>query len=115
MRVVEDARYNEAAEAAISRVLLAERAAREAVAEARREVERIVERGRLDARALDARTERRVHAVIEAFERDVAGRLATIEAAAEQVAHARPFSDGEHAALQRAVRAVAEELIAAPP
>ena len=115
MRVVEDARYNEAAEAAIARVLLGERAAREAVAAARLEVDRIVERGRLDARALDARTERRVRAAIAAFERDVAERLAAIEAAAEPFAHAQPLSQDEHAALRRAVGAVAEELIAELP
>jgi hypothetical protein len=114
MRVAEDDAYNEAAEAAIARVLLVERAAREAVAQARLEVDRIVERG-LDARALDARTERRVRAVIAGFERVLAERLARIEAVAEQFAHAQPFSDDEHAALRRAVHAVAEELIAAPP
>ena len=115
MRVAEDDAYNEAAEAAIARVLLVERSARDAVAQARLEVDRIVERGRLDARSLDARTERRVRAVIGAFERDLAERLATIEAVAEQVSHAQPFSSDEQAALRRAVRAVAEELIAAPP
>ena len=115
MRVAEDDAYNETAEAAIARVLLLERAAREAVAQARLEVERIVEGARLDARSLDARTERRVRAVIAAFERELAERLARIEAAAEQVAHVQPFSDDEQAALRRAVQAVAEELIAAPP
>ena len=115
MRVAEDDAYNEAAEAAIARVLLVERAAREAVAQARLEVDRIVERGRLDARALDARTERRVRAVIAGFERVLAERLARIEAVAEQFAHAQPFSDDEQTALRRAVHVVAEELIAAPP
>ena len=115
MWVVEDAAYNESAEAAIARVLEVERAAREAVAEARREVERIVERGRLDAPALDARTERRVLAVIARFESDVAERLAAIDAAIEPFAHAHPFSDDEHEALQRAVRAVAEALTAESP
>jgi len=115
MRVAEDEALNGAAEAAIARVLLIERDAREAVAQAGLEVDRIVERGRLDARSLDARTERRVRAVIVAFDRDLAERLARIEAASEQAAHAQPFSDDERAALLRAVRTVAEELIAAPP
>jgi hypothetical protein len=53
--------------------------------------------------------------VIVAFDRDLAERLARIEAASEQAAHAQPFSDDERAALLRAVRTVAEELIAAPP
>ena len=115
MRVAEDDAYNDAAEAAIARVLNAERAAREAVAQARQEVDGIVERARLDARALDARTERRVRAVIGAFERDLAERLARIQAATEQAARAQPFSADDDAALRRAVRAVAEELVAAPP
>lgn len=115
MRNADDEAYNAAAEAAIAHVLLTERAAREAVAQARLEVERIVERARVDARAVDARTERRVRAVIAAFERELAERLAEIEAAAGQVVRAQPFSDDEQAALRRAVRDVAEELIAAPP
>jgi vacuolar-type H+-ATPase subunit H len=115
MRVADDEVYNGEAEAAIAHVLSAEREARDAVAQARVDSERIVDRARMDARAVDARTERRVRAVIAAFERELAERLAEIDAAAAQVVHPHPFSDDERAALQRLVRAVAEELVAAPP
>ena len=113
--IADDEAYNEAAEGAIARVLVAEREAREAIEQARLEVDRIVERARLGARALDERTERRIRAVVDAFERELAERLAEIEAAAEQAARPQPFSDDELAALQRAVRALATELIMAPP
>ena len=113
--IAEDKAYNDAAEAAIARVLAAERAAREAIEQARREVDAIVERARLGARALDERTARRIRAVVDAFERELAKRLAEIEAAGEQAARAQPFSQDETAALQRAVRALAAELITAPP
>ncbi|HSC62737.1 MAG TPA: hypothetical protein VLD35_03830 [Caldimonas sp.] len=113
--IAEDRAYNDAAEAAIARVLAAEREAREAIERARLEVDGIVERARLGARALDERTARRVRAVVDAFERELAERLAGIEAAAEQAARPQPFSPDETAALQRAVRALAVELITAPP
>ena len=115
MRSADDQAYDEAAGAAIARVLVAEGAARDAGAGARLEVDGIVERARADARAIAARTERRVRAVVAAFERDLAERLAGYHAAEAQVEQAQPFSDDDRAALQRAVRSVAEELIAAPP
>ena len=113
--IADDKAYNEAAEAAIARVLVAEREAGKAIEQARLEVDRIVEGARLGARALDERTERRIRAVVDAFERELAERLAEIEAAAEQAARPQPFSDDDMAALQRGVRALAAELIAAPP
>ena len=97
--IADDKAHNDAAEAAIARVLGAEREAREAIEQARLQVDPIVERARLDARALDERTARRIRAVVDAFERELAERLAEIDAAA----------------LQRAVRALAAELITAPP
>jgi polyhydroxyalkanoate synthesis regulator phasin len=113
--IADDKAYNDAAEAAIARVLGAEREAREAIEQARLQVDPIVERARLDARAVDERTARRIRAVVDAFERELAERLAEIEAAAEQATRPQPFSDEETAALQRAVRALAAELITAPP
>jgi hypothetical protein len=110
-----DKAYNDAAESAIARVLVAEREARESIEQARLQVEPIVEHARLDARVLDERTARRIRAVVDAFERELAERLAEIEAAAEQAARAQPLSNDETAALQDAVRALAVELITAPP
>lgn len=113
--IADDKAYNDAAEASIARVLGAEREAREAIEQARLQVDPIVERARLDARAVDERTARRIRAVVDAFERELAERLAEIEAAAEQATRPQPFSDEETATLQRAVRALAAELITAPP
>lgn len=113
--IAEERAYNDAAEAAIARVLAAEREARDAIEQARLQVDPIVERARLDARALDERTARRIRAVVDAFERELAERLAEIEAAAEQAARPQPFSEAETVALRRAVRALAAELVTAPP
>jgi hypothetical protein len=113
--IADEKAFNDAAEAAIARVLAAEREAREAVEQARLEVDRIAERARLADRAVAERTERRIRAVVGAFERELAERLAELEAAAVQVAHPQPLSPDEMASLQRAVRALAGELIKAPP
>jgi hypothetical protein len=113
--IADETTFNDAAEAAIARVLAAERARREAVAQARLEAGRIAETGRLAEHSLAERTERRIRAVVGAFERDLAERLAEIEAEAAQVAQPQPIRPGELASLQRAVRALAGELIEAPP
>jgi hypothetical protein len=111
----DDKAYNDAADAAIARVLVAEREAGEAIEQARLQVDGIVERARRDVRALDERTARRIRTVVDAFEREVAERLAEIEAAAERATRPQPFSDDETQTLHRAVRALAAELITAPP
>ena len=113
--IADEKTFNDAAEAAIARVLAAERAGREAVEQARLEVGRIAESARLADRAIAERTERRIRAVVGAFERELADRLAEIEAAAAQVASPQPLGLGEMASLQRAVRTLATQLIAAPP
>ena len=113
--IADETTFNDAAEVAIARVLAAEREGREAVARARLEAGRIAEIGRLAERSIAQRTERRIRAVVGAFERELAERLAEIEAEAEQVAQPQPIRPGELASLQRAVRALAGELIEAPP
>jgi len=113
--IADEKSFNDATEAAIARVLAAEREAREAVEQARLEVGRVAESARLADRAVAERTERRIRAVVGAFERELAERLAELEAAAVQVAHPQPLSPDEMASLQRAVRALAGELIKAPP
>ena len=116
MRPIADEKsFNDATEAAIARVLAAEREAREAVEQARLEVGRVAESARLADRAVAERTERRVRAVVSAFERELAERLAEIEAAAAQVASPQPLLPDEMAALQRTVRILARELIETPP
>lgn len=106
--------FNDTAEAAIARVLGAEREAHEALEQARLEVNRIAENARLAARSVTERTERRIRAVVGAFERELAARLAEIDAEAVRLANPRPLTPDELAALLRAVQALARELIGAP-
>ena len=112
--IADQGAFNDTAEAAIARVLGAEREALEALEQARLEVNRIAENARLAARSVAERTERRIRAVVGAFERELAARLAEIDAEAVRLAHPRPLTPDELAALLRAVQALARELIGAP-
>ena len=102
---------NDAALAAIAEVLAAERDARDTIGRARAEVNAIDEAARAAARAVADRTERRVRAVADAFERQLGRQLAEIDAEATQLDIAQPLGGDETAALQRAVRALAQDLI----
>jgi hypothetical protein len=106
---------NDLAEAAIARVLGAEREAREAVERALLEVHRIAEAARAESRSLAERTERRIRIVVGAFERELASRVSEIDAAAERLDSPQPLTPDELAALRQAVGALARELIGAPP
>jgi hypothetical protein len=103
--------HNAAAEAAIAQVLRAERDARASIQAARLEVEHIAEGARAAARALAERTERRIRRVTRAFEADTAARLDQIHAQAAGLGQVPPLSEAESAALQRAVRAVAIDMV----
>lgn len=105
----------EAAEQAIASVLQAEREARVAIERTQLAAEQTAEAARAEARALAERTERRVRAVVGAFQRTLAGRLARIDAEVERMATLDAPSDSELGALDRAVRALARELTGAPP
>jgi hypothetical protein len=102
---------HQASDAAIARVLQAERDARAAVSGASAEVQQIAERARADARARAERTERRIRLYTAAFARELAARLTAIEAegAALAVPDA-PRADDEQR-LQQAVQQVAAELL----
>ena len=104
-----------AADAAIARVLAAEIEARQAVAQAQLEVLQIGEDTRLAARALAERTERRCRAVAGAFQRELALRLAEIDAEAARLAAPQALAPGEAAALARHVQALACELVGCRP
>jgi vacuolar-type H+-ATPase subunit H len=109
--IVDEGTFNDAAEVAIARVLGAERAARESVERARVEADQIAEGARLAARTLAERTERRIRAVVGAFERELAERLAEIDAQAVGLGTAQPLTGDDNAAVQRAVEALARELV----
>lgn len=106
---------NELAEAAISRVLDAEREAHEAIERALLEVHGIAEAARADARALAERTERRIRIVVGAFERELAARVAAIDAEADRLDSPQALRDDERAALQQAVAGLARELTGGAP
>ncbi len=106
---------NEAAEAAIARVLGAEREARASIEQARLEVERIAQAARSDARALAERTERRIRCVAGAFERDVVARLAEIQAQAAGLGKTQALTDADAAAVRRAVNVVAFAMVGVKP
>jgi len=113
--IAEDVAANDAADAAIARVLGAERDARAAVERARLEVSQIAEHARSDARSVAERTERRIRAVVGAFERELAACLDEIDAEAARLDGPQPLSTEERATLQRAVRTLARELVGARP
>ncbi len=101
---------NDPAEAAITRVLLAEREARESIEQARHEAEHIAESARASARAVADRTERRIRAVVGAFECELARRLAVIDGEAARMATPHVLGEAELRTLDRAVHALAAQL-----
>lgn len=106
---------NAAADAAIARVLGAERQARRSIEQARAETGEIAERARSGARAMAERAERRIRCVTQAFERDLAARLAEIDAEGAALDQAPPLAADERAALQAAVTALARQLAGVAP
>jgi hypothetical protein len=111
----ERGKSNELAEAAIVRVLAGEREARTAVERALLDVHRIAEAARAEVRALTERTERRIRKVVGAFERELAARVAEVDAEAERLDSPQPLTPDELVALRQAVGALARGLTGAAP
>jgi len=99
-----------AVEAAIARVLAAEREAHEAVAQATRDADALNERARAEARALAERTERRIQAARAAYERRVIAEIAAIDALAASQDVQQPLSREDRQRLERALEMLAREL-----
>lgn len=110
-----DRPVNDPAEEAMAAVLRAEREAHEATGRARIEARQIAEAARSSARSVAERTERRIRSVVGAFERELTGRLAEIDLEAAAIAQPHALSADEVSALERAVRALAQELTGARP
>jgi outer membrane protein TolC len=110
MSMVESAPPVPAVEAAIARVLGAERDARESVAKAVREAEALNERARAVARSLAERTEQRIRAVRAAYEAHVSAEVAAIDAQAAEQDAGQPLTEIDLERLQRALVALAAEL-----
>jgi vacuolar-type H+-ATPase subunit H len=98
------------ADAAIARVLDAERAAREAVEEATREADRIVDRARAAAEAVGERAERRIRRIRAAFEAHADREIARLDAAAARETGVRDLDAEDMARLARGIDAVCDEL-----
>ena len=107
---------NEAlSDAAIGRVLDAERAAREAVAEATREADRIVEQAHVTARAVAERAQRRITRIRAAFEAAATREIERLDAADAREEGVRELDDEDRARLARAIDALCDELTGQVP
>ena len=101
---------NDAVEAAISRVLTAEVAARDAVARARSEAVEIAEQARETARRLGLHTDRRIRAVRAAFDAKGTTDVAAMEAQAVALGVPHELTPVEVARVEQAVAALASAL-----
>jgi len=110
MSTVEPLPTEATAEAAITRVLNAERDAREAIAQATREAVTMQENARAAARALSERTERRIREVRAALAARLAAEVEAIDAQAAAQDAGQALGAAELARLERAVAALAAEL-----
>jgi vacuolar-type H+-ATPase subunit H len=110
-----DRPVSDPAEEAMASVLRAEREAREAIERTQVEARQMAEAARSRARSVAERTERRIRAVVGAFKRELAQRLAEIDAEAAAIAQPHELSADEMSTLERAVRAMAQELTGARP
>ena len=100
-----------AVDAAIARVLDAERVARDAVMEAEAEAVRLNEDARARARTIAERCERRIRSVLAVHDAHVAERIAMLDAEAASLGRPHMLDADETARLARAVEALADELI----
>lgn len=98
---------------AIAEVLRAEQAALLAIDAARNEADRIVEAARARARRLTERTEQRIRSLVIAFDRDLAQRLAEIEAQSAAFNLPKPLSEGDIETLDRTLRKAVSAMIGA--
>jgi len=100
----------DAVEAAIARVLAAERVACEAVARSKDDAAAMTEAARAAARTLHERTERRIRALHIAFDRKVNAALAALEAEGADLATHHDLTADDHARIQQAVAKLAAEM-----
>ena len=100
----------DAVEAAIVRVLAAERGARDAVARAKNDAAAMTEAARATVRILNERTECRIRALHIAFDRKVSAALAALEAEGADFATHHDLSADEQARIEQAVAKLAAEL-----
>jgi hypothetical protein len=114
MSVVDSLPAVSTVEAAITRVLAAERNAREATAEATRDAEARDELARADARALTERTERRIRKIHAAVEARISAEVAAIENQCAVQDESSALAPEDLRRVELAVAAVAAELTCGP-
>ncbi|MDP2007549.1 MAG: hypothetical protein Q8K45_17900 [Rubrivivax sp.] len=103
------------ADEAIALVLRRERAAHDAIAQAQAAALQMDEAARAEARAIAARAERHLRAVVAAFENTRQARTAALDSAAAAMAQPHALTAQDHDSLARAVHALAAELSGGPP
>jgi hypothetical protein len=106
---------NVAVEAAISRVLESEVAARAKVTDARAEATDIAERARETARRLALHNDRRIHRIRAAFAATTTAQVDGLAAQAAALGVATGLTPAEVARVDAAVATVARILTEAPP
>lgn len=102
-------------EAAMARVLAAERDARAAIEETARGAQRLREDARLRAKAIAAAAARRVAAVRGAMERRLAQSLERIATLEREALAAGDLEPSDHRRLERAIERHAAELSSGEP
>jgi hypothetical protein len=100
----------DAVDAAIARVLEAERAARDAVVQAGETAAAMTEEARAAARTLAERTERRIRGIRAAFEERATAEVAALDATAAATSQERALGADELARVEAAVAALAASL-----
>jgi vacuolar-type H+-ATPase subunit H len=100
---------SEAVEAAISKVLAAEREVHESVDACRRHAEELIEVARQEARFISERCERRMQAVRQRHAQALAQRLSALQDESRQVKQAYVPTPEALARLRHAVAAVVDE------
>jgi vacuolar-type H+-ATPase subunit H len=99
---------------AIAEVLRAEQAALLAIDEARNEAALIVDAAHDRAKRLTERTERRIRSLVIAFDRDLAQRLAEIEAQSAAFNVPKPLTEVDVKTLDKTLREAVRAMIGAP-
>ena len=105
---------DDAIEAAITRVLEAEAAARSDIARARSEATEIAELARQRARGLAIHTDRRIRMVRAAFAARVTAEVAALEAEADALSVTHDLTPSEVAQVETAVAALARGMAGGP-
>ncbi len=96
--------------ASMERVLRAERAVEESVAECRREAERMIEKARDEARHISHRTDRRISALHARCSESIEAQVGTMRRQAAAEERCKALREGDRDCLSLAVESLAAKL-----